>query len=153
MFEAYIRNLIAFKEANPGPEDEQGKEEEEEEEEEKKKKKEGEEEGDDEDEKEALIALLSKLFGSNIKDSEEKKEFFDSEEEFSQKVDKVAQWMKECKHIIMFTGAGISTRYSLFLPLPPLVITPCLQLRYPGLQEWHGHSAQDGAWRVGALST
>lgn len=101
LFEAYIRNLISFKENNPG--------EEKEEEEEKEEKKEG--EGEDEDDEEALIALLSKLFGSNIKDKEEKKEFFDSEEEFCQKLDRVAEWMRECKHIIFFTGAGISTRY------------------------------------------
>lgn len=103
MFEQYIRNLIAFKESNPGDEKEDESEEEEEEEK-------GAEGGDDKNDEEALIALLQKLFGSNIKDEEEKKEFFDSEEEFSQKVDKIAEWMKECNHVIMFTGAGISTR-------------------------------------------
>jgi len=55
---------------------------------------------------------LAKLFSSNIEDEEEKKEYFDDEEEFTKKVDQVAEWMRECKHIIIFTGAGISTRYS-----------------------------------------
>lgn len=54
--------------------------------------------------------LLASLFSSNIKDEEEKKEIFDTEEEFTEKVDRVTEWMKECKHVVMFTGAGISTR-------------------------------------------
>ena len=47
---------------------------------------------------------------SNIKDEEEKKEYFDTEEELTKKLDTVAEWVKESKHIIVFTGAGISTR-------------------------------------------
>ena len=76
---------------------------------------EGEEEEEDdgrtqeEKEKEAK-ELLASLFSSNIKDEEEKKEIFDSEEEFSEKLDRVVEWMKESKYIVMFTGAGISTR-------------------------------------------
>lgn len=103
-FEAYIRNLISFAEANK-PDDEEGKMETEEGEGEKK-----EDSDDDEMSEEDVVALLNKLFGSNIKKEEEKQEFFDSEEEFSQKMDKVTEWMKECKHIIVFTGAGVSTR-------------------------------------------
>ena len=48
---------------------------------------------------------------TNIQDEEEKREFFDSEGELSHKLDKVAQWIRESKYTIMFTGAGVSTRY------------------------------------------
>ena len=48
----------------------------------------------------------------NIKDDAEKKEFFDNEEQLDKKVKQVAKWMRESKHTIMFTGAGISTRYN-----------------------------------------
>ena len=64
----------------------------------------------EEEKKAAAKELLASLFSSNIKDEEEKKEIFDTPEEFSEKVDRVAGWMKECKYIIIFTGAGISTR-------------------------------------------
>ena len=47
-----------------------------------------------------------------LKDEEEKKEFFDSDEEFARKVDLAAAWFKESKRIIVFTGAGISTRWA-----------------------------------------
>lgn len=47
---------------------------------------------------------------TNIQDDEEKREYFDSKEEFAKKLDKVAKWMKESKYTIMFTGAGVSTR-------------------------------------------
>lgn len=45
----------------------------------------------------------------NIEDEEDKKEFFDSPEELEQKIDLLAKWVKESKHCVMFTGAGIST--------------------------------------------
>ena len=48
---------------------------------------------------------------TNIKDDDEKREYFDSEKEFNTKLDKVAKWMKESKYIVLFTGAGVSTRY------------------------------------------
>ena len=50
---------------------------------------------------------------TNIQDEEDKKEFFDNEQEFSRKLDKVAQWVRESKYTILFTGAGVSTRYVL----------------------------------------
>lgn len=46
----------------------------------------------------------------NISDDQEKKEYFDKEEELNQKVKKVVEWVKASKHPIIFTGAGISTR-------------------------------------------
>ena len=46
----------------------------------------------------------------NIHDDVEKMEYFDSEEELSKKLDKVADWVKKSSHVIVFTGAGISTR-------------------------------------------
>ncbi len=49
--------------------------------------------------------------GHNIKAEEEKKEFFDKEELLAKKVKIVANWVKGSKHVIFFTGAGISTRW------------------------------------------
>ncbi len=49
--------------------------------------------------------------GHNIQDDKEKKEFFDKDELLTKKVKTVAKWMKGSKHVIFFTGAGISTRY------------------------------------------
>lgn len=92
VFESYLKNLFTFRiPTEPLSDDE--------------------DDGrtDEEKEKEAR-ELLASLFSSNIKDEEEKKEIFDSEEELAEKVDRVTEWMKSCKHIIMFTGAGISTR-------------------------------------------
>jgi len=43
------------------------------------------------------------------KTDEEKKEFFDTEEELDFKVTVLALWIKEAKHFVAFTGAGIST--------------------------------------------
>ena len=48
---------------------------------------------------------------TNIQDEEEKREYFDSELELSRKLDKVAQWIRDSKYTVMFTGAGVSTRY------------------------------------------
>lgn len=47
----------------------------------------------------------------NIEDEEAKKEYFDDEKALNEKVKKVSEWIKSSKHVIMFTGAGISTRY------------------------------------------
>lgn len=49
--------------------------------------------------------------GHNIKDEEHKKEYFDKEDVLEKKVKKAAEWVKKSKHVIFFTGAGISTRY------------------------------------------
>ena len=97
IFESYLRNLFTFR-IPSGPISDEEEEEEE-------------DDGRTEEEKiKEAKELIAKFFGSNIKDEEEKKEIFDSEEEFAGKLDRVAEWMKECKHIVMFTGAGISTR-------------------------------------------
>ena len=45
----------------------------------------------------------------NIADEEQKKELLDSPEELDKKVAKVAKWIREGQHVILFTGAGIST--------------------------------------------
>lgn len=45
----------------------------------------------------------------NIEEEDEKKEFFDTDEELEKKIDLLAKWVKESKHCVMFTGAGIST--------------------------------------------
>ena len=50
-------------------------------------------------------------FNPAIADEEEKREFFDSEKELARKLDHTAQWLKQSKHAIIFTGAGVSTRY------------------------------------------
>lgn len=49
------------------------------------------------------------MVDSAIKDEEEKKEFFDNDEELELKTDTLVQWIKESKHFVAFTGAGIST--------------------------------------------
>ena len=46
----------------------------------------------------------------NIEDEESKREYFDEGKELNKKMDKVAQWVKASKHVIVFTGAGVSTR-------------------------------------------
>lgn len=43
------------------------------------------------------------------RDDEDLKERFDSEEELERKVETLARWVRESKHFIVFTGAGIST--------------------------------------------
>lgn len=43
------------------------------------------------------------------KTEEEKQEYFDTPEELDEKVTKLAQWVKESRHFVAFTGAGIST--------------------------------------------
>lgn len=70
----------------------------------------GKEDGKDNKEKEGEKESKPNPFTSNITDEDEKKEYFDSEEELSKKLDLVASWLKNSKHAIVFTGAGISTR-------------------------------------------
>ena len=43
------------------------------------------------------------------KTEEEKKEYFDSQEELNEKVEKLAQMVIDSQHFVAFTGAGIST--------------------------------------------
>lgn len=45
----------------------------------------------------------------NIKNEEEKKEYFDSPEVLDEKISLLASWIKESKKTSVFTGAGIST--------------------------------------------
>ncbi|KAI6646485.1 hypothetical protein LOD99_12606 [Oopsacas minuta] len=45
----------------------------------------------------------------NIEDEEQKKEFVDSAKDLDKKVKMVAKFIREGKHVIFFTGAGIST--------------------------------------------
>lgn len=44
-----------------------------------------------------------------IKDEEDKKEYFDSEEELERKIEQLAMMIGSSEHFISFTGAGIST--------------------------------------------
>ena len=44
-----------------------------------------------------------------ITTEEEKKEYFDTPEELDQKVEQLAQWVRESTYMTTFTGAGIST--------------------------------------------
>jgi len=43
------------------------------------------------------------------KTEDEKKEYFDSDEELDRKIQLLADKIKSCKHFVAFTGAGIST--------------------------------------------
>ncbi|CAF4446053.1 unnamed protein product [Adineta steineri] len=44
-----------------------------------------------------------------LSNSEMKKELFDDQTTLDDKLDKLAEWIKESKHFIVFTGAGVST--------------------------------------------
>jgi len=44
-----------------------------------------------------------------IKEEEDKKEYFDSEEELDKKIEQLAMMIGSSEHFISFTGAGIST--------------------------------------------
>lgn len=50
---------------------------------------------------------------TSITDAEEKKEFFDTPEQAERKVKQVAEYMRNSRYTVMFTGAGISTRWAL----------------------------------------
>ena len=45
----------------------------------------------------------------NITEEDEKREYFDSADELEAKLDKLADWLRQSEHCILFTGAGIST--------------------------------------------
>ena len=49
--------------------------------------------------------------GPAIQDDEEKREFFDDAEQLRKKVDRAVEWVRQSKHAIVFTGAGVSTRW------------------------------------------
>ncbi|CAF4344155.1 unnamed protein product, partial [Adineta steineri] len=44
-----------------------------------------------------------------ISDPKNKKEHFDTATHLEKKLDQLAQWIKESRHFIVFTGAGVST--------------------------------------------
>ena len=44
-----------------------------------------------------------------LSSQKEKKEYFDTEEILTQKLDQLSQWIQDSKHFVVFTGAGIST--------------------------------------------
>ena len=44
-----------------------------------------------------------------IKEEEEKREYFDTEEELDRKCEMLALWISSSDHFVAFTGAGIST--------------------------------------------
>ena len=46
---------------------------------------------------------------SAIQDEEDKKEYFDEPAVLEQKVEQLAQWVRESSNLTVFTGAGIST--------------------------------------------
>lgn len=46
---------------------------------------------------------------NNISSEFEKKEYFDTEEVLAEKIDHLVRWIRESRHCIVFTGAGIST--------------------------------------------
>jgi hypothetical protein len=44
----------------------------------------------------------------HIPDDEDKTEYFDSEEDVKKKIKQLAEYVKNCKHMVALTGAGIS---------------------------------------------
>ena len=58
-----------------------------------------------------LIFLGIMAEGSNygISKESEKEEYFDDAETLSSKLDKLADWVRSSDHMIIFTGAGVST--------------------------------------------
>ena len=42
-----------------------------------------------------------------IKDDEDKKEYFDSEEELDEKIERLAMWILSSEHFIAFTGGKV----------------------------------------------
>lgn len=60
-------------------------------------------------EKNKLDKKLIRMASTALKTEEEKKEFFDPPEVLDEKTTLLAKWIKESKHFIAFTGAGIST--------------------------------------------
>jgi len=49
------------------------------------------------------------MSSSNNNKKDETTEYFDSPEELNRKIEILAKWMKESKHTVVYTGAGIST--------------------------------------------
>ncbi|XP_064404498.1 NAD-dependent protein deacylase sirtuin-6-like isoform X2 [Halichondria panicea] len=60
-------------------------------------------------EKHHKIYICRSIMASTIREEDETKEFFDSPEELKTKVSQLADWIRQSKHFIAFTGAGIST--------------------------------------------
>ena len=56
-----------------------------------------------------IVAMAGRGDSLGIPEESEKKEYFDDEETLSLKLDKLADWVKSSQHVIIFTGAGIST--------------------------------------------
>jgi len=44
-----------------------------------------------------------------ISDPECKKEYFDSKSELNTKLNQLADWIRDSQHLILITGAGVST--------------------------------------------
>ena len=63
--------------------------------------------GRSEEKQEATKPIPSNKLGRNTDD--DKKEFFDDAETLNQKLDILADWIRQSQHCILFTGAGIST--------------------------------------------
>ena len=49
------------------------------------------------------------MVSTAITTDEEKKEYFDTEQELQAKTSELAQWIRESQKMVAFTGAGIST--------------------------------------------
>ena len=54
---------------------------------------------------ECLVRSTSRpdIMASTARDDDETKEYFDSPEELDKKVSQLAEWMRESKHVIVFT--------------------------------------------------
>ena len=59
--------------------------------------------------REAAISKPKPRAGNSISSEFEKKEYFDTNEVLEEKINTLAEWIKQSRYCIVFTGAGIST--------------------------------------------
>eukprot|EP01121_Diplochlamys_sp_Union-15-3_P005239 TRINITY_DN15568_c0_g1_i1.p1 TRINITY_DN15568_c0_g1~~TRINITY_DN15568_c0_g1_i1.p1 ORF type:complete len:280 (-),score=34.03 TRINITY_DN15568_c0_g1_i1:5-778(-) len=57
---------------------------------------------------EKIVVSKGKSYGG-LNDDEDKTEYFDTEEELKEKIKKLAEYVRNCKYMVSYTGAGIST--------------------------------------------
>ena len=59
--------------------------------------------------REATVSKPKPRAGNSISSEFEKKEYFDTKEVLEMKIDQLADWLRQSRYCIVFTGAGVST--------------------------------------------